>query len=447
MPVPVAPLARRASDALWAFLDQVHLTSIDLFFALLRVASLAGGLAWVMLPGSPRPDVARLLPLLIVFGLYSLMIYGFVFWRPAWVRRVYRVAMLLDLAFISLLVLWSGEPESPFYLAYYLLVALHAFYYGLRTGLLAACAAALLYLAAHPGPTAPGAVRDLLLEIGFLFLIALGLGVISEKEKRERALLERLNEELREKGDTVRAAYARLESSRRQVLQSEKLASIGRLAAGVAHEINNPLDGIQNCIREIARHPADAGLRERYLTLVQEALGRIEAVVRHLLDYARGPRVELRRCEPNALLADALELLSFKVRAHGILVTCRLDARLREVRADPAGMQQVFVNLIINALDAMPEGGRLEIRSWRDGDGFWGVEIADTGCGIRPEDRDRIFDPFFTTKGPGQGTGLGLSTSLAIVEGHGGRIEVRSEPGRGSAFRVVAPAERRGTAG
>ncbi len=442
MPSGSASWGRSASLALWDFLGQSRLTSIDLFFAVLRLVSLAGGLAWVLLPGEPPPDTARLLQLLIFFGIYSLIIYAIVLLRPGWVRGVYRAAMFLDLGFITLLVWWTGEPDSPFYLAFYLLVALHAFYYGLRTGLLAATGAAVLYAAAGPWTLAQDTARDLMLKIGFLFLIGVGLGIVSEKEKRERALLEKLNEELRVKGDAVRAAYTDLAASQQQVIRGEKLASIGRLAAGVAHEINNPLDGIQNCIREIARHPDDAGLRERYLKLVQEALGRIEAVVRHLLDYARGPRVELARCAPNQLLRDCFELLAYKMREQGVKLAADLDPVLSEIQADPAGLQQVFVNLVINALDAMPRGGQLGVRTWLDGsDGttLCGIEISDTGTGITSQDSDRIFDPFYTTKPSGQGTGLGLSVSLAIVEGHGGRIEVRSEPGRGSAFRVLLP--------
>jgi signal transduction histidine kinase len=152
--------------------------------------------------------------------------------------------------------------------------------------------------------------------------------------------------------------------------------------------------------------------------------------------------VELARCAPNQLLRDCFELLSYKMRAQGVTLAADLDPVLSEIQADPAGLQQVFVNLVINALDAMPRGGQLGVRTWLDGSNGTaqcGIEISDTGTGITSVDSDRIFDPFFTTKPSGQGTGLGLSVSLAIVEGHGGRIEVRSEPGRGSAFTVLLP--------
>ena len=225
-----------------------------------------------------------------------------------------------------------------------------------------------------------------------------------------------------------------------QLLTSEKLASIGLLSAGVAHEINTPLTGISSYIQMLQKKLADTHYAQ-ILEKVEAQTDRVARIIKNLLTFARSPsEASFQRVDLKQSLEEILSLIDYKLKNMNI----RLDLELAPVPplyAQGERLQQVFINIILNALDAMPGGGELGIRlEARDGAAV--VRISDTGTGIRPEHLSRIFDPFFTTKGVGKGTGLGLSISYAIVKEHDGRIEVASEPGRGSAFTIILPAGR-----
>lgn len=223
---------------------------------------------------------------------------------------------------------------------------------------------------------------------------------------------------------------------REQLAHTEKMAAVGTLAAGVAHEVNNPLSGIQACIENMRDDPDDAAMRENYLDLIRDGLSRIARTVSNLLDFARPRQMKLEPTSLNHSLSHVVELIGYQLRKAGVEVEMDLDPSGAVVRADHFQMEQLFLNLCLNALKAMPNGGTLSLRTRRTG-GHVEAEICDTGTGIPESVRKRIFDPFFTTRDVGEGTGLGLAVSDAIVSAHRGTIEVASEVGEGSVFRVI----------
>lgn len=226
-----------------------------------------------------------------------------------------------------------------------------------------------------------------------------------------------------------------------RVIQSEKLAAVGQLAAGVAHEINNPLSAIlanaQLLRRDLRSENEEV---EESLRLIEIASTRAVRVVQNLLSFARKDNGELAWVSLNQSLEKALALLNHEIVARGVRIETHLAEDLPEIFGSPENLESVWINLILNAMDAMPPGeGYLIIRSWKENDETLCVSIRDNGHGISPEHLPHIFEPFFTTKGPGKGTGLGLSLCYQIVRQHGGDIQVSSQPGDGTEFIIRLP--------
>ncbi len=257
-------------------------------------------------------------------------------------------------------------------------------------------------------------------------------------------------DELGRLGESFNAMVARLAEARRQledrhaeeIRRAEHLASLGKMAAGIAHEINNPLAGMQNCVRTLVKGTRDEDQRVMYLGLLLEGLDRIGRTVRQLLDFAREAKPQLARTHLRPLLRRCLTLMEHQSAARQISFSLAPDGNLPDIQIDPHQIEQVFTNILMNAVDATPEGGKITVstnlRKREDGP-FIEVHFVDTGVGIPPEDLLRIFDPFFTTKEVGKATGLGLSVSYGIVRAHGGFIEVKSAVGSGTTFTVALP--------
>jgi two-component system NtrC family sensor kinase len=239
------------------------------------------------------------------------------------------------------------------------------------------------------------------------------------------------------------AGQQRLEDRHAQEIQrAEHLASLGKMAAGIAHEINNPLAGMQNCIRTLLKGTSEAGKRVQYLTMLKDGLDRIGRIVGHLGDFSRAPEPQFIWTDLDSVLGQTLTLLEHELTARQISPALPTGSRLPALRADPHQLEQVFLNILMNALEAMPSSGNLTITSGtkqREAGLFIEVRITDTGIGIPPEHLPRIFDPFFTTKEVGKGTGLGLSVSYGIVKAHGGFVDIESEVGKGTTITVALP--------
>ncbi|HVO31344.1 MAG TPA: ATP-binding protein, partial [bacterium] len=229
---------------------------------------------------------------------------------------------------------------------------------------------------------------------------------------------------------------ARMEST---LVRSEKLSSVGVLAAGVAHEINNPLTAILGYSRLLLERVKESDPSYSALSMIASEAERVHVIIRNLLDFSMPRATELTPVDVTAAVAKILPVLAPQFRKANIKVETKLDERLPSVRGDEGRIQQVFVNLVRNAIDAAA-GGRVTVATGRRGGKVW-IEVADSGPGIPSDVIGRIFDPFFTTKGAGRGTGLGLSISYGIAQEHGGTIEVESTPGAGARFRFVIPAD------
>jgi two-component system NtrC family sensor kinase len=301
-------------------------------------------------------------------------------------------------------------------------------------------------------------------------------------------MIERLkeNQESIEKNlKSLELANKKLKQAQEELIRTEKLASIGRFAAGVAHEVGNPLGAILGYTSILNKGGIDQDETKDFLKRIENEIERINRIVQELLDFSRPPRFEIGDIEVNSLIKNTLSLLSHQKNFKNIETQLTLQPNLLIIKGNESQLSQVLINIILNAMDAMPNGGRLEIQTenlsvdnffeeglqslfpprrkgdpmesdysqlrkpdpfsalltkFSKGDRLVKIGISDTGMGIEQENLEKIFDPFFTTKGPDRGTGLGLSISLSIVESMGGRIRVESEVGKGTVFEVYFPA-------
>lgn len=302
----------------------------------------------------------------------------------------------------------------------------------------------------------------------------------------------RMTEQLKEKQkniemhlESLEMANKKLKQAQEELIRTEKLASIGRFAAGVAHEVGNPLGSILGYTSILAREETSHAEAQDYLKRIEKEIERINRIVKELLNFARPSRLEIQKVELNRIIEETLSLLSYQKSFKNIKTELSLQPELPKIQGNESQLSQVFINIIMNAVDAMPDGGVLRIETeehvvgsrMRDdleppfsprrkddpletdyshlrspnpfslfftkfskGDRLVKVKIADTGIGIKREDREKIFDPFFTTKDPDKGTGLGLSVSLRIIESFGGEVKVKSEEGKGTTFEIYFPA-------
>lgn len=285
--------------------------------------------------------------------------------------------------------------------------------------------------------------------------------------------------------ESLELANKKLKQAQEELIRTEKLASIGRFAAGVAHEVGNPLGAILGYTSILQKEGMDREESKDYLKRIEKEIDRINRIVRELLDFARPSKFEIKDVEIHLVIENTLSLLSYQKNFKNIESRLDLQSDLPKIKGDESQLSQVFMNIILNAVDAMQNGGILTIQTrthivealdedrfqrvyprrrrgdpmesdysrkrkadpltalfkkFSEGDQLVEIRISDTGIGIRKEDLENIFDPFFTTKAPDKGTGLGLSISLRIVESLGGEIKVTSEIGKGTTFEIYFPA-------
>jgi signal transduction histidine kinase len=233
----------------------------------------------------------------------------------------------------------------------------------------------------------------------------------------------------------------KLQETHLQLVSSEKMASLGKLAAGIAHEINNPLGGIliySSLMMEDL--PGDDSKRQDLARIVQEA-SRCKDIVKSLLEFARQTEPKMEPTDINRAITDGLFFLENQALFHNIHIIKNLDPLLPFIQGNAGQLKQVLINIIVNAAEAMHGNGTLTIKTYPSSDRkLVFMEFTDTGEGIPEENFTRIFDPFFTTKDIGKGTGLGLATSYGIIEDHGGKISVKSKVGQGATFTIELPA-------
>jgi PAS domain S-box-containing protein len=272
---------------------------------------------------------------------------------------------------------------------------------------------------------------------------------ITERKRAEEAL-RRVVEDLKKSREELRSAHE-------QLMHAERLETVGRLAAGVAHEVQNPLQILLTSLDYLSqRLPGGDPVLKGVLDEMHDATKRADTIIRGLLDFSRPDKLDCKAQDLNALIQNALALVKHALSLHPIQLQTQLAPDLPSAALDAVKIEQVFVNLFTNAIHAMPEGGVLTVRTWTErltqshrdlgsreachfcaGDTVVMAEIEDTGYGIPPEVLHKIFDPFLTTKATGQGTGLGLAIVKKIIELHSGEIEITNRPERGARCRLM----------
>jgi two-component system NtrC family sensor kinase len=237
----------------------------------------------------------------------------------------------------------------------------------------------------------------------------------------------------------LRTYVQQVEDSQQALIRAEKMAAVGRMTASIAHEIGNPLQAVQNCLHLAARLELPDAKRQEYLGMAQTELDRLMQTVQRMLDIFRPSGLNPERVDIASMLRHVIELLSPQLVERGIRITTGISSRIPPILLVKNQIQQVFINLVLNAYDAMPGGGELRInaRLMRE---MVEVVFQDSGPGVPPEDRTRIFEPFYSRKE--QGTGLGLSISYGIIVAHGGSLDLLYDRGPGACFRVLIPAKK-----
>lgn len=395
--------------------------------------------------------IASLGLIILAYNLafYSLLNSRFITNHPALKTRLYSFAwtqILVDLAALTALVTLTGNYQSPvrgFFV-------FHMVFASLLLPRLMAYAAALLAIvmvegtltattggggqSVDPAQRALGLGWDLTL-VTTVFLAS----VITQHLRRQRRRLSRQNRR-------IRAMSQRLRQHQQAMVQQEKMFAMGQLAAGVAHEVSNPLASMDGLLQLLERRPEK--ITPENLLRLREQIARINQIVRQLTAFAHPGESVWQEANLNEIVARALEVLRFDNRLKPITIEKSLDGRMPRMRLQPSALEQVIINLVINAADAMEQARLAKLSvSTHVSPGEVKLLISDTGCGIPSDVMARIFDPFFTTKPVGKGTGLGLSISYSLVRKHGGDISVDSSPGKGSTFTIrlpIAPHSREG---
>jgi two-component system NtrC family sensor kinase len=253
-----------------------------------------------------------------------------------------------------------------------------------------------------------------------------------------KAEVERATGQLRMANRELLETAQRLFAARRELARGQRLALAGQMAASVAHQVGTPLNVISGYVQMLRARQEDGSPDGERLRTIQEQIDRVTAIVQSLLDQTRRPELVLRRYAPGELLEGLAELVRPSLEGHGIELGLEVAPALPAVGADRVQLEQALLNLVSNAVDAMPEGGRLSLAARPDGDGV-ALVVTDSGAGIPPDDLARVFEPLYTTKPPGKGTGLGLPILREIVEAHGGTVRLESRAGEATTAVVRLP--------
>jgi two-component system sensor histidine kinase HydH len=354
--------------------------------------------------------------------------------RKPWLR----VAVLLGAIAVISLVHYK-TPTTHVWLhpllqrAYYVPLLLMAVWFGWRGGILAAAVAGVLYIPhiemawrMNPEYSATQWV-----ELGMFFVITGLTGLLADHERAQRRKAEQMAEQLAQ-------ANRDLQSSFEQLRRADRLSAMGELSAGLAHEIRNPLGSIEGAVQILRRDQLPPETKQEFGELAQRELDRLKGIVNQFLGFARPQPPRRIATEPVLLLQSVAKLTLETAKMAGVQIRVIEGAELPSISVDPEQIKQVLLNLVINAIQAMPNGGEIVLRATADHK-HANLEVQDEGMGIAEENLERMFNPFFTTRQ--EGTGLGLSIAERIVTQHGGSIAVRRNPVRGMTFTVSLPLE------
>ena len=317
--------------------------------------------------------------------------------------------------------------------AYYIPILLAAYWYGPLRGVLAAILTSILYIhhIQSDWTQFPDYSFNQYAEIFLYHALALVTGFLAKKDRQHRFILEKTSKELSE-------AYQKLQNTFEQLKKADRLAALGRLSAGVAHEIRNPLGSIKGSIEILESEINPENEKYEFVKIIKEEIVRLNSIVESFLKFARPPKPKLQLASINDLVETTLILFKKQAQEDKIEIRKELAEDLPAIHLDSDQIRQVLLNIVLNSSDSMPDGGVLIIRTaMGNHDRHISVDISDSGVGISDEELDHIFDPFFTTKA--HGTGLGLSISYQLIQNHGGTITAHKNKDKGLTFHIEFP--------
>lgn len=350
-------------------------------------------------------------------------------------RRLRAWSLVAAIAGVSLLHYHTSTGHvwlhQFFQRAYYLPVILGALWFGWRGGTLTAALSGIFYTPhivmswrSELEYTVPQYV-----EIAMFFAVGVVTGILADHERMQRKKVEETARKLSE-------VYAQLQASFEQLRRADRLSALGELSAGLAHEIRNPLGSVEGAVQILRRPELAIESRNEFGDLAQKEVNRLKSLLTSFLNFARPQSPQRAPTEPGELLQSVSKLVTETAKMSGVQIRVQSVEDVPAIPVDPEQMKQVLLNLVINAIQATPDGGQVVLRAARETDGVT-LEVQDQGVGIPSEDLERIFNPFFTTRP--DGTGLGLSIAYQIVSQHGGHIAARRNPDQGMTFSVTLP--------
>jgi signal transduction histidine kinase len=406
-------------------------------FAVLLAAAMVGGLATLGLdPLRPRERI-DLYSLVVWFALYKLGVFALVTVHPRSTRSIFLGALGIDLLLVFVLIFLTGGGYSLFYILFFPLVAVNAYYFGPWLGLAAALIAGGLYAAAAALAT-PWVGWTPVTILAVLFgLPAVTVGMVAGRERRARGEVERLNAE-------VTGTLNRLQATQQELLVAERMATVGRLSLRVAHEVRNPIAAIElnaEMLQDIVRaHPGtDMDEATGLVAAIRDQVNTLDALTEEYLAFARFPKPHFEDESINHLIEELAAFVRPVAVRQGLTIHVAIDAAVPLMEIDRGLLRQAVHNLVKNGMEALSRGGALTIES-HYGDDAVEIAVSDTGGGITTDIAERLFEPFFTTKP--QGTGLGLSITRQIIEEHGGTLTWRNREGAGATFVIRLPIKR-----
>jgi two-component system, NtrC family, sensor kinase len=378
--------------------------------------------------------------ILALGAIYTLLDTYYSLRGRVFLRRYPLSVSLMEALFIGLLCYYHGGLESPFRYYYFLSLICcairHASHVTYATLALHASSLGALYLALPAEQRHP---PSLVLTLVVLVWVTWASDAMALLLKRFGEHLARLNQALQENQAQLEGRIAErtrdLHEAQAHLLHQEKMAAFGLLAAGIAHEVGNPLTSVSTLVQVLQRRDGDAYTQEK-LALVSGQLQRIQVTLRELINFSRPASTERTRVSVAEIVEEALNIAKYYKRIKGRVVSCQVPADLPPLHGVRDQLVQVFLNLVLNAIDATARGGHIDLRAERH-DGTLRVTVRDDGAGISPEHAGRVFQPYFTTKK--HGTGLGLFVTRKLVNDHGGAVDFESRPGEGTVFRVTLP--------
>jgi len=347
-------------------------------------------------------------------------------------RSIFKITLIIVLvAVITFLHFSTGEQEAELHglyqHLYYIPIILAGFWFGIKGGILASLGVTVCYILYSSNR--PVHQFNLYSEMVIYNIVGIVTGFLSLMEKKQREKSEKTAEDLAR-------AYQKLQTTFEQLKQADRLATLGELAAGLAHEIRNPLSSIKGAIDILESEFNKENPKYEFVEIIKDEVKRLNRLVSEFVRFARPPEPELRSADINEIVDAVIRLAVKRAEQQKVKVIPELSEGLPNVLVDSEQIKQVLLNIIINGIQSMPYGGRLLIRTDERNSNIE-VSVRDEGIGIENEKLSRVFDPFFTTKE--NGTGLGLSISYQLIKKHGGDIAVSPNPDFGLTFTVKIP--------